>query len=308
MVKRLLRLTHAQSIVATGLLCAVALASPAGSPAALATEAPDDRAPQRTATATKSNSLAKPRHTRTVAAAVSIVPRAKPRRAKPPRSPFGVLGSIEFKTGKLSAIREWARVRKRIDRERAKYVACDRNRADCPANLRSWRAKLTSLKGASPLSKLRKLNRFINASVTYRNDDVRFGRSDYWATPRQILGSAGDCEDYAIAKFFSLLDLGFTNDQMRIVVVKDSIRRVAHAVLAVNLDNKTYIMDSLFDEPVPHQYVLQYDPVYSVNLTTRWAHIVTPELKSKFVSQFVDGRESSETKPERNEDIVSLAN
>jgi predicted transglutaminase-like cysteine proteinase len=101
----------------------------------------------------------------------------------------------------------------------------------------------------------------------------------------EFLDRNGDCEDFAIIKFFSLLELGFTNDQLRIVVVKDTQRNVVHAVVSVSIGGRVYLLDSLFAEPVPHEYVLHYVPVYSVNLDTRWAHFVTPQIRNQFLDQ-----------------------
>src|SRR3546814_5921012 len=58
---------------------------------------------------------------------------------------------------------------------------------------------------------------------------------------------SGDCEDYAIAKFFVLRDLGYTGEQLRIVILMDRIRRVGHAVLAVYALGDILILDSLTD-------------------------------------------------------------
>lgn len=215
---------------------------------------------------------------------------------------FGLFGSLEFRAGRLDAIVPWARVRDRIAAERPAYSRCDEDLAACPKNLRGWRARLAGLRGKDRLEQLRGLNRFVNREIAYRADAARFARADYWASPAEVLAGSGDCEDYAIAKFVSLIDLGFSNRQLRIAVVRDTVRRIDHAVLTVALDGRTYVLDSLFDEPVPHQYVLQYDPVYSVNLDTRWAHVVTPQIRSAFVSQFVDVHAAD--KPGRSEPVA----
>ena len=119
---------------------------------------------------------------------------------------------------------------------------------------------------------MEELNRFIN-SWTYRFDQENYGDDDYWATPLQFLRRSGDCEDYAIIKYVSLRALGFPADKLRIVVVRDVLRNIAHAVLAVYLDNDILIMDSLFDGVLPHHQVTFYAPQYSVNEKRRWAHI-----------------------------------
>ena len=54
----------------------------------------------------------------------------------------------------------------------------------------------------------------------------------------------GDCEDFAIAKYFALRDLGFPASQMRIVVLKDTLRNLDHAVTAVYLDGDAWILDN----------------------------------------------------------------
>jgi predicted transglutaminase-like cysteine proteinase len=205
--------------------------------------------------------------------------------AKAPATRFGLFGSLEFRAGRLDAIAPWKAVRARIDRERPTYAQCDDDLAACPVRLRGWRAEIAALTGKDRLEQLRGLNRFVNGAIRYRSDAGRFGRADYWASPAEVLTRSGDCEDYAIAKFVSLIDLGFSASQVRIAVVRDTVRRIDHAVVTVSLDGRIYVLDSLFDEPVPHQYVLQYVPVYSVNLDTRWAHVVTPQIRSAFVQQ-----------------------
>ena len=205
--------------------------------------------------------------------------------AKASATKFGLFGSLEFRAGRLDAIAPWKAVRARIERERPTYARCDDDLAACPVRLRGWRARIAALRGKDRLEQLRGLNRFVNRAIRYRADAGRFARADYWASPAQVLTRSGDCEDYAIAKFVSLIDLGFSGSQIRIAVVRDTVRRIDHAVVTVSLDGRIYVLDSLFDEPVPHQYVLQYVPVYSVNLDTRWAHVVTPQIRSAFVQQ-----------------------
>ena len=56
--------------------------------------------------------------------------------------------------------------------------------------------------------KLTEVNRFFNR-LRFIDDYLLWGMKDYWAVPLEFLGAAaGDCEDYSIAKYFSLLELG----------------------------------------------------------------------------------------------------
>lgn len=187
----------------------------------------------------------------------------------------GLFGSIEFHSSNLAAIPQWTSVIERIRREQAAFDACDAQASACPTQrVRQWRQGIEAARSYSPEQQLQYVNDFANSIVPYITDTDNYGISDYWATPLEFMRRSGDCEDYAIIKFVSLLELGFTNDQMRIAVVMDSVRNIAHAVLAVELNGRTYILDSLFDAVLDQSRVVQYVPQYSVNLDTRWAHIV----------------------------------
>ncbi|MCZ8076649.1 MAG: transglutaminase-like cysteine peptidase, partial [Paucibacter sp.] len=59
------------------------------------------------------------------------------------------------------------------------------------------------------LPRLSLVNNFVNKHLVFRDDSEVWGRIDYWATPLESLDKGrGDCEDYAIAKYFSLLNAG----------------------------------------------------------------------------------------------------
>jgi predicted transglutaminase-like cysteine proteinase len=58
-----------------------------------------------------------------------------------------------------------------------------------------------------------------------------------------------------------------------VVVVRDVQRDLAHAVLAVYLDDEVYILDNLTKTVLPQERISHYVPYYSINETTRWAHV-----------------------------------
>ena len=136
----------------------------------------------------------------------------------------------------------------------------------------AWQALLRGLDGAAPASGPR--------GEPVRQRLALQGRHrQLW--PARLLGDAarvlqapsGDCEDYAITKYLSLRQLGFAADRLRLVVVQDVVRDLAHAVLAVYLDDEVYILDNLTEAVLPQEQVAQYVPYYSVNELTRWAHV-----------------------------------
>ena len=116
------------------------------------------------------------------------------------------------------------------------------------------------------------VNRFWNG-WPYRADAEVWGQEDYWAAPAEFLSRSGDCEDYCIAKYFTLRELGVPADAMRIVIVRETIRGRAHAVLAVYDGPQVHILDNLRDQVRPMRRVRNYQPHFSVNENGRWMHV-----------------------------------
>ncbi|MDD4702139.1 MAG: transglutaminase-like cysteine peptidase [Desulfovibrio sp.] len=142
----------------------------------------------------------------------------------------------------------------------------------------TWDSFKEKAKGKAPLDLLRYVNSFWN-TWPYKEDIVNWGTQDYWAIPSEFLKKSGDCEDYAIIKYFTLKELGIPPENMRVVVVRDTVRNLAHAVLAVYLNGDAYILDNLSNAVLPHSRIRQYSPQYSVNEMGRWAHLKGRKVK-----------------------------
>lgn len=100
-----------------------------------------------------------------------------------------------------------------------------------------------------------------------------YGLVDYWATPEEFIGKSGDCEDYAIVKMFALLQVGFKPENMRVVIIKDKIRNIDHAILAVYIGDEVLVLDNTSPLVLPHSKYGHYRPVVSFNLQYKWAHV-----------------------------------
>ena len=196
---------------------------------------------------------------------------AAPARAEPPP----LFGTVEFRAESLAALPQWRRVLDRIEEEQPIYRACGASSDACPSRgVMAWRSMVRAQIGNPPHEQLRAVNRFVN-SWPYKSDMENYGRRDYWASPLEFLARSGDCEDYAIVKYATLRELGFDARRLRLVVVHDVLRDIAHAVLAVYLDDEVYILDNLTNAVLPQRRVTQYAPYYSVNEHARWA-LVAP--------------------------------
>ena len=122
------------------------------------------------------------------------------------------------------------------------------------------------LGGADITAQLRHVSASVNGLVAYRTDQQNHGRLDQWSTPNETLARAsGDCEDYAILKMAVLARLGVPLNAMEIVVVKDTSRRLFHAVLSVALDDRTLILDNMTDTVEADTEKRSYAPLFSLS-------------------------------------------
>jgi predicted transglutaminase-like cysteine proteinase len=137
---------------------------------------------------------------------------------------------------------------------------------------RAFALLASALAGESTLTRLDRVNRTIN-SLPYVNDARTYAQADYWAAPDSFLIHGGDCEDYAIAKFHALKAVGFSPDDLRIVLVHDVALNRAHAVLAVRLDDHVYVLDNQSGDLLESTAVaVRYRPLYSFNFSGVWRH------------------------------------
>lgn len=184
-----------------------------------------------------------------------------------------LFGTTEFRAPSLAALPQWQHALRQIEAERSIYRACSDPDGDCPSRgAVAWREMIREQAGRPRLDQLAAVNGFLN-DWRYREDSKNYGRRDYWATPLEFFRHSGDCEDYAIVKYVTLREIGFPADQLRLVIVQDVVRDLAHAVLAVYQGDQVYILDNLTKAIVPQERLTQYVPYYSINETARWAHV-----------------------------------
>lgn len=186
----------------------------------------------------------------------------------------GLFGHMEFKANRIESIPKWVEVLGRVRAEWPQLQDCMREERLCVSSKqRAWRGGMTGWRRQGVgMAQLRQVNTFFN-SYPYITDGRLLGVSDYWQTPNQFIERSGDCEDYAIAKFFTLKELGWNPEDMRLVVVHDSVRDIPHAVLGVKVAGVEYILDNLSTQPLPENRVLPYSPYYAVNETSRWVFV-----------------------------------
>lgn len=134
--------------------------------------------------------------------------------------------------------------------------------------LSGWQQLLQQSAAGDELARLESVNRFINRSIVYTEDQQLWGSADYWATPLETLGQGrGDCEDIAIAKYFSLLRLGVPSAKLRLTFVKALQLNRAHMVLAYypSPSAEPLLLDNLQPQIRPTSQRRDLLPVYAFN-------------------------------------------
>ncbi|SFM59608.1 cysteine protease LapG [Halopseudomonas yangmingensis] len=139
--------------------------------------------------------------------------------------------------------------------------------------LQEWERLLQQSTTLSLHEQLQAVNLFFNQRLRFADDIDIWGQNDYWATPVEaLIKGAADCEDYAIAKYFSLRRLGISNDQLRLTYVKAIELNQAHMVLTFypTADSEPLVLDNLIDRILPASQRSDLLPVYSFNAEGLW--------------------------------------
>lgn len=143
-----------------------------------------------------------------------------------------------------------------------------------------WQLLLRRTQAAPESERIRQVNDFFNQRLAFDDDFSVWGKSDYWATPLESMAQGrGDCEDFTITKYFSLLALGVPVNKLRLVYVRAKLRGVdgmlqqqAHMVLAYypqpNAD--PLVLDNLNKQILPASRRSDLSPVFSFNSAGLW--------------------------------------
>ncbi|MEX6503533.1 cysteine protease LapG [Pseudomonas zhanjiangensis] len=166
----------------------------------------------------------------------------------------------------LSADWDFSRIGKRAD----ELYGLSR---DGRERLEEWQRLLHDQADAPEAEQLKAVNRFFNLRLRFRDDIELWRAADYWATPVEALHrGAGDCEDFAIAKYFSLRQLGVPSEKLRITYVKAVRLNQAHMVLTYYPQPTAtpLVLDNLIDAIEPANRRSDLVPVYAFNAEGLW--------------------------------------
>ncbi len=174
-----------------------------------------------------------------------------------------LLGSCILLIGLASAVANWD-FGVIVQKAESRYG----NLGQGKSRIQAWEAQIKVSSTSSELDKLTEINRFFNRQIRFSDDIQIWKQNDYWATPVEMLVKGeGDCEDYSLAKYFTLRRLGIPSEKMRITYVKALNYNQAHMVLTyyASPGAEPLVLDNLINVIKPASQRRDLLPVYAFN-------------------------------------------
>jgi predicted transglutaminase-like cysteine proteinase len=160
----------------------------------------------------------------------------------------------------------WSAVTEKLTREHEILLQCRTDIVACPPAATKFLSIVDKALTQNGLARIGEINRTINLTIRWVNDMTQYGVPDLWATPLMTFASgAGDCEDYAIAKYVALREIGISPDNLRLVVVRNRTMSQQHAVAAVRYDGRWLILDNRTLVMARDLDVAAYTPLFVVD-------------------------------------------
>ncbi len=163
--------------------------------------------------------------------------------------------------------------------DKTQALALERYGSQAANTVMAWRRMLEEARQLSEPEKLEVVNTFFNRRILFEDDIVVWQQADYWASPLEFMGrGAGDCEDFSISKYMSLLLLGVPNNKLRMIYVRarfggpSSRQSQAHMVLGYYAEptQEPLILDNLIGSIRPAAQRSDLTPVFSFNNEGLW--------------------------------------
>jgi predicted transglutaminase-like cysteine proteinase len=139
--------------------------------------------------------------------------------------------------------------------------------------MEKWADLVVDSRDISEARKLEVVNLFFNRSIWFVNDIDHWRKREYWATPMETMATlGGDCEDFSIAKYFTLRELGVADEKLRLTYVRVEGIDNPHMVVAYyeTRNAEPLILDNLTNRVWPASKRKDLTPVYSFNGESLW--------------------------------------
>jgi predicted transglutaminase-like cysteine proteinase len=206
---------------------------------------------------------------RSAAMLAAIVAALLGARAQAEAAGFERTGEMRF--DELLELAQWRAVRVTLPQEAARVRGC--SKAQCSDAAAMWFARI--VREGKALDRRRQLD-VVQAAVNsrpYREDAEQFGAEDKWQSPLGFARRGGDCEDFAIAKYFALTLLGFSRSDLRIAVMTRGAQGEVHAILLARIDSRWLALDNREKRPGDLTRYARWTPRYAVTETAGFRYV-----------------------------------
>jgi predicted transglutaminase-like cysteine proteinase len=183
-------------------------------------------------------------------------------------------GAVAVAVPRLGENPRWRRIIERGPAALRDAPCADNSPESCTGTTWShWHEILGRVSALRGEERLQAVNEAMNALLTYASDEETYGVGDHWATLDESMGRGrGDCEDIAIAKMWLLNAAGIDLSSMRLVVLKDTLRHLDHAVLSVMENGHQYVLDNTTMKVGHADWMRGYRPIYALSSDESWIY------------------------------------
>jgi predicted transglutaminase-like cysteine proteinase len=178
--------------------------------------------------------------------------------------PFGLFASPVSEAGLRD---KWLGVEHEIEDELLVLALCQEDRPRCQSRpALQFLAIVDDATARDGRARLGEVNRAINLAIRPMSDLAQYGSIDVWSSPLATFAQgAGDCEDYAIAKFVALRLAGIPAQDLRLVILQDMLRQEDHAMVAARLEGRWLLLDNRRMAMVEDARLRNYRPTFVID-------------------------------------------
>lgn len=177
-------------------------------------------------------------------------------------APINVIGGVKDVFGALEDLPKWDRVRRVLD---ADTMAAD-------PRMQPWVAWAEALRGYPVSQRLNAINLRVNQRVRYASERV-----DNWQTPLETVArGAGDCEDFAILKYYLALHAGVTHDDLSLVIGRIISTGELHAVMVARSERAWRLLDNRINNVVDLGGHADLSTIFFVDVNEVWVPVARP--------------------------------
>jgi predicted transglutaminase-like cysteine proteinase len=160
----------------------------------------------------------------------------------------------------------WRSAANRLPGESSILARCRTDSAACSPAATRFLAIIDRAAEQNGWIRIAEINRAINLDIRPVSNVAQYGAAPLWPTPLMTFAvNAGDCKDYAVAKFVALRELGFSADDLRIIIVHIRGSAEYHALTAVRYDSHWFVLDNRTSTIKRDNDVAEYEPMFVVD-------------------------------------------